>query len=81
MTAAHIVDPSSLLVEAMADASPDLMRSLLQTMINALLSEHADTVVGAEWGKPLQSVPPSAMVTATATWIPGWARSMSRCRS
>jgi len=52
MTAPHIVDPSGLLVEALADASPDLMRHLLQTMINALLSEHADAVVGAEWGKP-----------------------------
>lgn len=26
--------------------------SLLQTMINALLSADADAVVGAEWGKP-----------------------------
>jgi len=38
MTAPHIVDPASLLSEALADASPDLMRHLLQTMINALLS-------------------------------------------
>ncbi len=50
MTAPHIVDPAGLLVEALGEASPDLMRSLLQTMINALLS--ADAVVGAEWGKP-----------------------------
>jgi len=28
------------------------MRSLLQTMINALLSADADAVIGAEWGKP-----------------------------
>jgi len=28
------------------------MRHLLQTMINALLSADADSVVGAEWGKP-----------------------------
>ena len=52
MTAPHIVDPSGLLVEALTDASPDLMRNLLQTMINALLSADADAVVGAEWGKP-----------------------------
>jgi len=52
MTAPHIVDPSGLLVEALTDASPDLMRSMLQTMINALLSADADAVVGAEWGKP-----------------------------
>ena len=52
MTAPHIVDPSGLLGEALTDASPDLMRSLLQTMINALLSADADQVVGAEWGQP-----------------------------
>ena len=52
MTAPHIVDPAGLLGEALSDASPDLMRSLLQTMINALLSADADQVVGAEWGQP-----------------------------
>ena len=52
MTAAHIVDPAGVLTEALADASPDLMRSLLQTMINTLVSADADAVIGAEWGKP-----------------------------
>lgn len=37
MTAPHIVDPASVLTEALTDASPDLMRNLLQTMINAFL--------------------------------------------
>jgi putative transposase len=50
MTAPHIVDPAGLLGQALADASPDLMRELLQTMINALLSADADAVCGAEWG-------------------------------
>jgi putative transposase len=52
MTAPHIVDPAGLPGEALTDASPDLMRHLLQTMINALLSADADAVAGAEWGKP-----------------------------
>jgi len=52
MTAPHIVDPAGLLAEALAEASPDLMRSLLQTVINQLLSADADAVAGAEWGKP-----------------------------
>lgn len=52
MTAPHIVDPAGVLSEALGDASPDLMRHLLQTMINALLSADADAVAGAEWGKP-----------------------------
>ena len=52
MTAPHIVDPARLLEEALGEASPDLMRQLLQTMINALLSADADAVVGAEYGRP-----------------------------
>ncbi|QNN52116.1 IS256 family transposase [Nocardioides mesophilus] len=52
MTAPHIVDPARLLGEALAEASPDLMRGLLQTIINALLSADADAVVGAEYGRP-----------------------------
>jgi putative transposase len=52
MTAPHIVDPAGLLAEALGDASPDLMRQLLQTMINALLSADADAVAGAQWGRP-----------------------------
>lgn len=52
MTAPHIVDPAGVLGEALADASPDLMRHLLSTMINALLSAEADAVCGAEYGYP-----------------------------
>ena len=37
MTAPHIIDPAGLLGEALSQASPDLMRSLLQHAINALL--------------------------------------------
>ena len=51
MTAPHIVDPAGLLGEALAQASPDLMRRLLQSTINALLSADADAVVGAEYGR------------------------------
>ncbi len=51
MTAPHIVDPARLLSQALADASPDLMRHLLTTTINALLSADADAVCGAEWGQ------------------------------
>jgi len=38
MTAPHIVDPARVLGNLLTDASPDMMRSLLQTIINALLS-------------------------------------------
>ncbi|XKH52873.1 IS256 family transposase [Citricoccus nitrophenolicus] len=52
MTAPHIVDPAGLLSEALSEASPDMMRHLLQTVINSLLCADADAVVGAEWGQP-----------------------------
>ena len=52
MTAARIVDPAGVLGEALSGASPDLMRHLLGTVINSLLSAEADAVCGAEWGQP-----------------------------
>ena len=52
MTAARIVDPAGVLGQALAGASPDLMRHLLSTVINSLLSAEADAVCGAEWGQP-----------------------------
>jgi transposase-like protein len=51
MTAPRIVDPAAVLGQVLADASPDLMRHLLGTVINSLLSAEADAVCGAEWGQ------------------------------
>jgi putative transposase len=52
MTAPHILNPAALLEKGLSDASPDLMRHLLSTVINALLSAEADAVCGAEYGTP-----------------------------
>src|SRR5438105_11756366 len=52
MTAPHSLNPARLLNQALSDASPDLMRHLLSTTINALLSAEADAVCGAEYGTP-----------------------------
>ena len=51
MTAPHIIDPAGLLGQALSQVSPDLMRSLLQHVINALLSADADAACGAQWGQ------------------------------
>lgn len=51
MTAAHVVDPAGLRGDALAQASPDLMRHLLQEVVNTLLSADADAVMGAEYGR------------------------------
>ena len=50
MAAGPIVDPGQLLHGQLAQASPDLMRELLQTFINSLLSAQADAVCGADHG-------------------------------
>ena len=50
MTVPPSIDPSRLLEEQLAQASPDLLRELLQTFINTLLSAEADAVCGAEYG-------------------------------
>jgi transposase-like protein len=50
MTAPHIINPAGLLDQALGDASPDLMRRLLSTVINSLLSADADAICGAEYG-------------------------------
>ena len=82
MTAPHIVDPAGLLGEALAEASPDLMRSLLQ------YDHQRPAVRGRRRGRRRRVGPtqprtgrPSATVTATATSTPGSARSTSRSRS
>ena len=50
MTATPSIDPEAFLHEHLAQASPDLMRELLTSFINALLSAQADTVCGADYG-------------------------------
>lgn len=51
MTAPTSIDPARFLHEQLAQASPDLMRELLSTFIDALLSAEADAVCGAGWGQ------------------------------
>ena len=51
MTAApHSIDPATYLDDLLAQASPDLMRQMLQGFINQIHSAQADTVCGAEYG-------------------------------
>ena len=51
MTAApHSIDPTTYLDDLLAQASPDLMRQMLQGFINQIRSAQADTVCGAQYG-------------------------------
>lgn len=50
MTATPSIDPARLLEEQLAQASPDLLRQMLQMFINTLLGAEADAVCGAGYG-------------------------------
>ena len=44
------IDPARFLHDQLAAASPDLLRTLLSTFIDALMSADADALCGAEYG-------------------------------
>ncbi len=50
MTAPSSIDPARFLSEQLQSASPDLLRSMLTTFINTLMSAEADAVCGAAYG-------------------------------
>src|SRR5699024_7571225 len=45
------IDPARFLEDHLAQASPELLRQMLTTFINALMSADADAVCGAGYGK------------------------------
>jgi putative transposase len=51
MTAPSSIDPAHFLHEQLAQASPDLLRQMLTTFINTLMSAEADAVCGAGYGQ------------------------------
>ena len=48
-TSPHHIDPSTYLDDLLTQASPDLMRQMLQSFINQILSTQADQVCGADY--------------------------------
>src|ERR1700722_3816908 len=52
MTAPSSIDPARFLHDQLESASPDLLRPMLATFINALMSAEADAVCGAPYGVP-----------------------------
>ena len=51
MTVTPSIDPARLVEEQLAQASPDLLRELLTTFVNTLMSAEADAVCGAGYGQ------------------------------
>ena len=52
MTAPSSIDPARFLHEQLASASPDLLRSMLTTFVDTLMSAEADAICGASYGQP-----------------------------
>jgi transposase-like protein len=52
VTAPSSIDPARFLHDHLASASPDLLRSMLTTFVNVLMSAEADAVCGAPYGMP-----------------------------
>ncbi len=51
MTSVQPIDPSAMLSDQLAAASPDLLRTMMSTFIGALMSAEADTICGAGYGE------------------------------
>jgi putative transposase len=52
MAAKPSIDPARMLHDQLESASPDLLRSLLATFVDTLMSAEADAVCGAPYGTP-----------------------------
>jgi putative transposase len=52
MTANTSIDPAEFLHDQLARVSPDLLRDMLTTFIQARMSAEADAVCGAPYGLP-----------------------------
>jgi putative transposase len=51
MAAPHSVDPAGLLEQHLASASPDLLREMISSFANAMMSAQVDQVCGAGYGE------------------------------
>lgn len=51
MTGAHFIDPSQFLSDQLAEASPDLLRSMLFTFMQAMMGADADAQCNADYGQ------------------------------
>src|SRR3954468_18649816 len=51
MAAPHTIDPTALLEQHLAEASPDVLRQMITSLANAMMSAQADQVCGADYGQ------------------------------
>ena len=51
MAAPHSIEPAELLEQHLQSASPDLLRQMIASLANAMMSAQADQACGAGWGE------------------------------
>jgi putative transposase len=69
MTVAPSIDPARFLHDHLEQASPDLLRDMLTTFINTLLSADADAVCGAAYGTIDVQIPKLRQGTYFPDWL------------
>ncbi|MBO0869594.1 MAG: transposase [Micromonosporaceae bacterium] len=70
-----------MLREQLESASPDLLRAIVKTFADALMSAEADAICGAPYGQRTGERVNQRMATGRGSGIPGPARSSWRSRS
>jgi hypothetical protein len=81
MTAPKSVTAASFLREQLDSASPDLLREMVKTFADALMSAEADALCGAPYGTRSDERGTPVMVTGQGNGILGQARWSWRSRS
>jgi putative transposase len=59
MAAVEGIDPTGWLDDQLATASPDLLRSMVKTFAEAVMSAEADQLCGAEYGPESRTEQPA----------------------
>jgi len=80
MAATSSIDLSGWLSEQLTQASPDLLRQLLSTFVEALMGADADAICGAPYGERSEERTNTRNEYRRRVWAPGSARSSWRSR-
>lgn len=65
------IDLPAFMAEHRQRAKPDLLRSMLSTFVQALMSAEADAICGAPYGNAARSGPTHVTATGESHWV-GW---------
>jgi transposase-like protein len=77
VTAPKSMNPAEFMREQAASASPDVLRDMVKTFADVLMSAEADAICGAAYGQRSSTATPSPTWSFTCGTRPG--RAASRC--